>query len=30
MSVLRKDFEDVQRGDDRWKEFKQRMKIVEY
>jgi hypothetical protein len=30
LTVVKKDFEDVARKDDRWKEFKQRMKIVEY
>jgi hypothetical protein len=30
LTVVKKDFEDVARKDDKWKEFKQRMKIVEY
>ncbi len=30
LSVLKKDLDDVVRAEDRWKEFKQRMKSVEY
>jgi hypothetical protein len=30
LSVLKKDLEEVSRKEDRWKEFKQRMKAVEY
>ena len=30
LTALKKDFDDLARKDDKWKEFRQRMKIVEY
>jgi hypothetical protein len=30
LTALKKDFDDVAHKEDKWKEFRQRMKIVEY